>query len=457
MAEAVAGLAVAASVIAVIQISEQVITACIQYYRTAKDAKADIQAVINVVGGLKTTLENLKMILDETEEDELPHLKSLDKPLEACCGAIDRLAQKLGVNVDRNTDTEKLKFTFTKRIMWPWKEKEVNKVLETIERHKSTFILAVAGDTLQTTLMTQADVGEIKDGFGTLKDDVLDIKTSVSIIPTLVSDQRTIKILTWLNTCDPSTNHAAARQKHEPATGDWFIESAAFTVWKSAPKSSLWLHGIPGAGKTVLCSTIIDHVKTLLRPETQFAYFYFDYNDSQKETVSGMLRSMIFQICTASTAGRVPTAVDDLFRQSNNGLQPPSLQSLTNTFSALLASSPRTYLIIDALDECSERDRLIEFIRHLRESSEDASFLVTSRREHDLLEGLEGSIDVQIDLSHADGLEMDIDLHVRKSLETDQKLRKWKPLLKEEILSALVQGAQGMYSHTVKYPVLNAT
>jgi hypothetical protein len=53
MAEALAGLGVAASVIAVIQISEQVITACIQYYRTAKDAKAEIQAVINVVGGLK--------------------------------------------------------------------------------------------------------------------------------------------------------------------------------------------------------------------------------------------------------------------------------------------------------------------------------------------------------------------------------------------------------------------
>jgi hypothetical protein len=456
MAEALAGLAVAASVIAVIQISEQVVTACIQYYRTAKDAKADLQAVINVVGGLKTTLENLKMILDATEEEELPHLKSLDKPLEACCGAIDTLAQKLGVNVDRNTDTEKLKFTFTKRIMWPWKEKEVNKVLETIERHKSTFILAVAGDTLQTTLMTQADVGEIKDGFVTLKDDVSDIKTNVSVIPTFVSDQRTERILTWLNPCDPSTNHAAARQKHEPTTGDWFIKSAAFTVWRSAPKASLWLHGIPGAGKTVLCSTIIDHIKTLLAPETQFAYFYFDYNDSQKETVSGMLRSMIFQICT-STAGRFPTAVDDLFRQSNDGHQPPSLQSLTNTFSALLASSPRTYLIIDALDECSERDRLTELIRHLRESSDDASFLVTSRSEQDLLEGLQGSMDVQIDLSHAGGLEMDIDLHVRKSLETDQKLRKWKRLLKKEILNALLQGAQGMYSHTVKYPVLNFT
>jgi hypothetical protein len=115
MAEALAGLAVATSVIAVIQISEQVITACFQYCRTTKDAKVDIQAVINVVSGLKTTLENLKMILDETEEDELPHLKSLDKPLEACCEAVDVLARKLGVDIVGQTNTARLKFSFVER------------------------------------------------------------------------------------------------------------------------------------------------------------------------------------------------------------------------------------------------------------------------------------------------------------------------------------------------------
>jgi hypothetical protein len=65
MAEILAGLAVAASVIEVIQISEQVITGCIHYFRTTKEAKTDIQSVIDVVGGLKISLENLKMILDE--------------------------------------------------------------------------------------------------------------------------------------------------------------------------------------------------------------------------------------------------------------------------------------------------------------------------------------------------------------------------------------------------------
>ena len=69
MAEIVVGLGVAASVIAIIQISEQVITGCIHYFRMAKEAKTDIQSVIDVAGGLKVTLENLKMILDEAEAD----------------------------------------------------------------------------------------------------------------------------------------------------------------------------------------------------------------------------------------------------------------------------------------------------------------------------------------------------------------------------------------------------
>src|SRR5271170_3155595 len=208
MAEALAGLAVTASVIAVIKISEQVIAACIQYYRSAKDEKTDIQAVINVASGLKTTLENLKTVLDETDKAKLPHLKALDMSLETCCRAIDSLARELGVSIEQDKGKDELKFSFKKRIMWPWKEKELNKILETIEKHKATFILAVAGDTLQTTMIIQAEVLEMKENVGTLKDDVSEVKNYVSVLPTFVSDQRTKAILAWLKTNDPSTNHA---------------------------------------------------------------------------------------------------------------------------------------------------------------------------------------------------------------------------------------------------------
>lgn len=121
-----------------------------------------------------------------------------------------------------------MKFSFKKRAMWPSKRKEVNKVLEAIEKHQTTFILAVAGDTLRTTLMTQADVGEIKKVIGTLKNDVSEVKSNVSVITAFVCNQRAKDVFKWLKTNDPSTNYAFARQKHESITSDWFNRSIVF-------------------------------------------------------------------------------------------------------------------------------------------------------------------------------------------------------------------------------------
>src|SRR5436190_11852727 len=98
MAEALASLGVTASVIAVVQISEKVILACYQYYGAAKYAEKDIHDIINIVSGLKTTLENLRPHLDDhSNQGKLPHLESLNDALDQCKHAIAELASKLGV------------------------------------------------------------------------------------------------------------------------------------------------------------------------------------------------------------------------------------------------------------------------------------------------------------------------------------------------------------------------
>src|SRR5204863_6891970 len=125
MAEALAGLGVAASVIAVLQISEKVISACYQYYRTTKNAGKDIHDIINIVSGLKTTLENLRPHLDDqNNQGKLPHLESLNDSLDQCKRAIVELASKLGVEIEEE-DTDRIKVTFKKKLMWPWREKQV--------------------------------------------------------------------------------------------------------------------------------------------------------------------------------------------------------------------------------------------------------------------------------------------------------------------------------------------
>jgi hypothetical protein len=98
--------------------------------------------------------------------------------------------------------------------------------------------------------------------------------------------------------CDPFTNHENALSKHELGTGSWFIESADFISWTTNPNSTLWIHGIPGAGKTILSSTIIENIKALraTKPSHKYIYFYFDFHDHHKQTVTGLLRSLIAQL-----------------------------------------------------------------------------------------------------------------------------------------------------------------
>jgi hypothetical protein len=211
-------LSAAASIIAVIQISEQVVTVCLQYYRTARAAKTDILQIVNVVGGLKTTLENLKLVLDSAQEDEWSHLSSLDRPLESCYGVLDSLARTLGVQATEGVKgTEELKFNFQKRLTWPWKQKELDRVLGMIERHKEMFILAVAGNTLQGTQRIQADVQEIQQGIGRLKADLSEVKRN--------------RILDWVSGYTSIARHEQLRKERVSSSGSWFLSLNEFTSW----------------------------------------------------------------------------------------------------------------------------------------------------------------------------------------------------------------------------------
>ena len=51
-------------------------------------------------------------------------------------------------------------------------------------------------------------------------------------------------IIKWLTVTDPSFNYHAALKKHQPSTGEWFLELEQFRKWKDTRSSLLWLHGI---------------------------------------------------------------------------------------------------------------------------------------------------------------------------------------------------------------------
>ena len=137
------------------------------------------------------------------------------------------------------------------------------------------------GDTTRTTLEIESTVKDIHRDIQETTCTTLEIKKTVKDIHCHIQDTAHKEILAWLNKTDPISNHTAACEKCQHGTGQWFTSSLEFSQWLQ-PKRSLWLHGIPGAGKTILYSTIIENVISGCSPESRCVYFYFDFSDSAK-------------------------------------------------------------------------------------------------------------------------------------------------------------------------------
>jgi ankyrin repeat domain-containing protein 50 len=436
MAEFLAVVGIVSNFASVIQISGQILTACYAYYRGVHDAKGDIERIIGIVETLKSVLERLHDLVKDKPGDETePALDSLREPLKQCDEALQELGRGLGIPTQEMTNTNPINPSFRTKMRWPFKSKDVDKILKKIENHRATFILAVSENTLRTVRAVNSTVTEISESIQTIS------INQTGMAQSMQSMQNTT-IIRWLNAGvgDPSSSYELAKQKREPMTGRWFIESDDFKSWIQRTRTSAWLHGIPGAGKTILCSTIIEYVEELCLTESthQYAYFYFDFNDTAKQRASQMLRSVIAQLC--SRRRDVPAELHELYRQNDNGQREPTYQQLIETLHVLAKSFP-TYIIMDALDESSERKELLKTIT--KELCGKMNILVTSRKEQDINEFLDGVAGITVSLAGS-GIDNDIEFHVRKCLQTDKPFQNWPSSLNQKIEETLVKKANGM-------------
>jgi hypothetical protein len=228
---------------------------------------------------------------------------------------------------------------------------------------------------------------------------------------------------------------------HEPHTGKWFIASPEHKEWMSGSNRALWLHGIPGAGKTVLFSFIVEsvkqHLKSTATPSTGLAYYYCSFDRAQDETPH-LLRWVMSQLC--HQLKYIPDEIRELYNAGSE----PTTKSLVLALSAALHSFRRVYLFIDALDESLDRQRLLDTIVQLAGGDSEAiSLFVMSRKELDIIETFEGVFS-SLSLSNP-RVDEDIRVYIQNELRSHRKFSRWPTILKEDIEAALVKGAQGMF------------
>lgn len=280
-----------------------------------------------------------------------------------------------------------------------------------------------------------------------------DILTEIRKYQRSEDRQRMVK---WLleSTPNPSIEHQLARDKHEETTGSWLIDSPELNKWRASKNSLLWLNGGAGSGKSILCSTVIEHIKEFCSndPDSVVTYWYLTFTDSEKQKVSNFLTSIIANMLSNSRV--TPIAFATAYERANNGLEKAGIANLMLMLKSVIAGFDDVFIIVDALDECpngdQERSKFFGILEDMLSWNFDQlHVLITSRREIDIQESFETISttteegEAQIINIQGSHIQHDIQKFLKHSLE-GRRFRFWKPELKEDVKKYLTSKADGM-------------
>ena len=183
----------------------------------------------------------------------------------------------------------------------------------------------------------------LSERFGTLEMDLSAHTTYLAVS----RDQ----ILDWLDARFTIEEYNRALSARLQGTCTWVINREAITSWELPdPESTvtkfLWIHGLPGFGKTVLCAMLIEYLRRETGPPV--VYFFCSLEGSCKQEPQAILRSWVAQLMLHS-ADIYPQAVD-LFRAKHaRTATEPELWSLLQVLSLQLRSC---YFVVDGFELC---------------------------------------------------------------------------------------------------------
>ncbi|KAG8525749.1 uncharacterized protein KY384_000509 [Bacidia gigantensis] len=392
------------------------------YLRDFKNATKEYGDMAGELMILQLVLEKLeKLVSDESHEDAVI---SPGSPFSELKGPIKRLEDTLKLLESKLCSVSKYKDPW-ERLTWHFDKKEFEQARKVISYTQDSI----------TALLVSGIAGQVRKGHSEVMSKLDSLKDTQD------RDERK-QLLDWLSPADFTLRQREIFSKRCPGTGNWFLDTKDYQAWREGTgPNTLFCPGIPGAGKTIISSLVVDDLRRWRkRDDSVVVCLYCTYGEKNEQSSQSFLANIIKQTLQSKPTLRAPQEI--LQYQERRPTSPPTFKELATPFRSLASQLAPVIIIIDALDETDEnssiRRELLDLLGEL-----DVKLFVTSRDIQAIRQRFERVPNIEIKAR-----ETDVQQYVLDRIERTPSLNCFvepRSDLERMILERVVSETHGMF------------
>ncbi|KAI0859030.1 hypothetical protein F4860DRAFT_280944 [Xylaria cubensis] len=284
---------------------------------------------------------------------------------------------------------------------------------------------------------------QLGDIFDSISNSLSSLDSNITYTRHYLDKKEDLEILNWLIPTDYGPQQTDYLRRRQTGTGQWLLNSEEYQNWIKEPNKTLFCPGIPGAGKTILTSIVVEDLEKRFynKTTTVVAYLYCNYKRQAEQTIENLLSSLLKQV--AQTQPSLPHSLEELYNRHKVNRTRPLSDKVYKALESVALQNSRVFIIVDALDECQPfdgcRTKFLSAIFDLQKKAR-VNIFATSRFISDVTDQFKGAISMEIRATKDD-----ISKYLQGHLPELPKFVTNHSSLQDEITTSITEAADGMF------------